>query len=186
MSKHKSEDLKLLAVKYYLKIKNQRKTCKIFGCSERSLMRWVKKFNDTNEIKRIKRTYIAYKIKKEYITFIKNTIKENKTITINDFQVNCQLEIVMKLTHVWANQTKIGLSSQIYQIKYYAPPEQLEINFIDTDIVPPPKKIVYEPVISNYTPLIKPPIPTTQTNIVIRPSLLDISNALKSLKKKSI
>ena len=41
----------------------------------------------------------------------------------------------MKLTHVWANQTKIGLSSQIYQIKYYAPPEQLEINFIDTDII---------------------------------------------------
>jgi hypothetical protein len=91
----------------------------------------------------------------------------------------------MKLSHVWANQTKIGLSSQVYQIKYYAPPEQLEINFIDTEVTPPPKKIVYEPpIISNYTP---PPktIQPIQTNIVIRPSLLDINNALKSLKKKT-
>jgi len=91
----------------------------------------------------------------------------------------------MKLTHVWANPTKIGLSTQIYQIKYYAPPEQLEINFIDTDIIQPTKKIIYEPTISSYTPTIKPPVPITQTSIVIRPSLLDINNALKSLKKKS-
>ena len=49
MTKHKSEDFKISAVKYYLKIKNQKKTCKIFGCSERSLMRWVKKFNNTND-----------------------------------------------------------------------------------------------------------------------------------------
>lgn len=27
MTKHKSEDLKISAVKYYLKIKNQKKTC---------------------------------------------------------------------------------------------------------------------------------------------------------------
>jgi len=87
MTKHKSEDFKISAVKYYLKIKNQKKTCKIFGCSERSLMRWVKKFNNTNEIKRKKRKYIAYKIKKEYIKFIKETIKDNKTITMNDLTI---------------------------------------------------------------------------------------------------
>ena len=40
MSTHKSEDYKLSAVKYYLnQNKNQTKTCKIFGCSQRSLMR---------------------------------------------------------------------------------------------------------------------------------------------------
>ena len=55
MPEHKSEDFKLSAVKYYLKIKNQSKTCKIFGCSERSLMRWVRsirilrKLNENNE-----------------------------------------------------------------------------------------------------------------------------------------
>ena len=41
MPTHKSSDYKLSAVKYYLShSKNQVQTCKIFGCSERSLMRW--------------------------------------------------------------------------------------------------------------------------------------------------
>jgi hypothetical protein len=40
MSKHKSEDYKLSAVKYYLENnKNQLNTCNIFKCSPRSLMR---------------------------------------------------------------------------------------------------------------------------------------------------
>lgn len=39
MPTHKSCDYKLLAVKYYLShSKNQVQTCKIFGCSERSLI----------------------------------------------------------------------------------------------------------------------------------------------------
>jgi hypothetical protein len=144
-----------------------------------------------NNFKKKNREFVSLITKKKSLQFIKLgvldkikiTSNTDNTITLNEFQINCQLEIVMKLTHVWANQTKIGLSSQIYQIKYYAPPEQLEINFIDTDIIPTPKKIVYEPVITNYTPPIKPPVATTQS-IVIRPSLLDINNALKSLKKK--
>ena len=38
MPTHKSSDYKLSAVKYYLSYsKNQVQTCKIFGCSERSL-----------------------------------------------------------------------------------------------------------------------------------------------------
>ena len=37
MPEHKSEDFKLSAIKYYLKIKNQSKTCKIFGCNETNL-----------------------------------------------------------------------------------------------------------------------------------------------------
>ena len=42
MPTHKTSDYKLSAVKYYLyRSKNQVKTCKIFGCSTRSLMRWV-------------------------------------------------------------------------------------------------------------------------------------------------
>ena len=42
MPKHKSSDYKLAAVNYYLhQDKNQVKTCRIFGCSPRSLMRWL-------------------------------------------------------------------------------------------------------------------------------------------------
>lgn len=61
---HKSEDLKLQAVKYYLnQNKNQVKTCKIFGCSERSLVRWVNKYKKNKTIKRKTRKYVAYKVK---------------------------------------------------------------------------------------------------------------------------
>jgi len=63
MSTHKSSDYKLSAVKYYLSnSKNQVQTCKIFGCSERSLMRLVDKYKSTNNITRKKKDYTLYKI----------------------------------------------------------------------------------------------------------------------------
>ena len=46
MPPHKSEDYKITAVQYYLfKNNNHVKTCKIFKCHPRSLMRWVDKYN---------------------------------------------------------------------------------------------------------------------------------------------
>ena len=66
MPKHKSEDYKLSAVKYYLRgDKTQKETCKIFKCSERSLMRWVEKYKKKGEIKRKPRKPFAYKITKQ-------------------------------------------------------------------------------------------------------------------------
>ena len=58
MPTYKSSDYKLSAVKLYLNhSKKQVKTCKIFGCSITSLMRWVDKYNSTNNITRKKRDY---------------------------------------------------------------------------------------------------------------------------------
>ena len=75
MPTHKSNDYKLSAVKYYLShSKNQVHTCKIFGCSERSLMRWVDKYKSTNNITRKKRDYTAYKISNSHISFIKHPL----------------------------------------------------------------------------------------------------------------
>ena len=52
MTKHKSEDYKLSAVKYFLENKDtQENTCKIFKCSARSLLRWTKRYEEENEIK---------------------------------------------------------------------------------------------------------------------------------------
>jgi transposase-like protein len=43
MSKHKSEDYKLSAVKYYLNNEvSLDDVCKIFDCPKQSLYRWVK------------------------------------------------------------------------------------------------------------------------------------------------
>ena len=82
---HKSSDYKLSVVKYYLNnSKNQLQTCKIFDCSERSLMRWIDKYKSTNNITRKKRDYKAYKITNSHISFIKQHLKYNKTITMDE------------------------------------------------------------------------------------------------------
>ena len=88
MSSHKSSDYKLSAVKYYLShSQNQVQTCKIFSCSERSLMRWVDKYKSTNNITRKKRDYTSYKITNSHISFIKQQLKQNKTITMDELLV---------------------------------------------------------------------------------------------------
>ena len=85
MPTHKSSDYKLSAVKYYVShSKNQVQTCKIFGCSTRSLIRWVNKYKSTNNITRKKRDYKAYKITNSHISFIKQQLKQNKTITMDE------------------------------------------------------------------------------------------------------
>ena len=67
MSKHKSEDYKLIAVKYFLENDhtNYTKTCEIFKCSERSLKRLIKRYEELEEIKRLNRKQVSYKITKE-------------------------------------------------------------------------------------------------------------------------
>jgi len=61
--KHKSKDLKLKAILYYYKSKNQTQTSKIFGCSPRTLMRWVSKFNNCYSFSKNNKMYSGYKIK---------------------------------------------------------------------------------------------------------------------------
>ena len=85
MVKHKTEDYKLSAVKYYLKRKNtQERTCKIFECSPRSLKRWTARYIKDKTIKRYNRKSISYKVKKEHVKFILDEVNKNKTITMND------------------------------------------------------------------------------------------------------
>ena len=83
MGKHKSEDYKLSAVKYYLDTdKTQEEICNIFKCSVRSLMRWVERYKNEDSIKRHNREAISYKVNKEHIKFIIKEIKNDKTITM--------------------------------------------------------------------------------------------------------
>ena len=79
MSKHKSEDYKLSAVKYYLNnnvsLNNVRE---IFDCPKQSLYRWVKRYETLQEIKRLNRKPISYKINKEQVKFAIQKLKENE------------------------------------------------------------------------------------------------------------
>ena len=89
VKKQYSSDLKIKAVKYYLKIKNYTKTCEIFECSIRSLKRWIDKYNKIGDVKRKKRIEISYKITKDHIKFIKKMVKSNPDILMR----NLHLEI---------------------------------------------------------------------------------------------
>ena len=92
MSPHNSQDYKLSAVKYYLKSKNASETCRIFECSSRSLMRWVKKYQTSQSIERKDRVNVAYKVQQKHIKFIKSTINEDKTITMEDLLKKIQIK----------------------------------------------------------------------------------------------
>lgn len=83
MPNHKSEDLKLAAVNYYLKCQNQVKTCEIFGCSERSLMRWIGRYEESDgNVDRRSRNSVAYKVETSHVKFILNKIRKHPAITI--------------------------------------------------------------------------------------------------------
>jgi transposase len=90
MPKHHSEDYKLSAVRHFIRNRNQSETCRIFGCKRRSLMRWVDRYNSTNEIKRKNRNYVSYKVKKEYVKFIQSEITKNRTITMEQLRDKIQ------------------------------------------------------------------------------------------------
>ena len=85
MPKHKSEDYKLSAVKYYLKSKqSQEEICDIFNCSPRSLKRWTARYIKDKTIKRYNKKPISYKVKKEHVKFIMDEVSKSKTITMDD------------------------------------------------------------------------------------------------------
>jgi len=91
--KHKSEDYKHTAVQYYLvEDKTQVEVCKIFHCSPRSLMRWVKQYKKTGNVNINYRKPIAYKVKKEEVKYIIHEIKKNKTITMEDLLVKLKMK----------------------------------------------------------------------------------------------
>jgi hypothetical protein len=139
--------------------------------------------------------------KKNNLNFIKAKVDDKikitsdtdkKDITINDFQTNSQLDIVIKLSYIWnKNDTQLSLSSSIYQIKYCAPPSELDINFIDDEIKP--KIINYSFSKQEHSPINNPmsstkQLPQLPPQISLRmiPSKEDLHKAIKKLKPANI
>jgi transposase-like protein len=80
---HKHEDLKLTAVRYYLdNDTTYAETCRIFNCSERSLKRWIDRFQDEDEIKRHNRDLNAVRniryIYNYYLDYLRGINKEKR------------------------------------------------------------------------------------------------------------
>ena len=58
--------------------------CKIFEYNERSLKRWIEGYEQNKSVDRKSRMLGSYKIKKEHIKFIKETIENNNDIHIKN------------------------------------------------------------------------------------------------------
>lgn len=76
-------DYKKSAVQYYLRTHNQTKTCDVYQCSERSLMRWVNRYN-TNSLERINKTRKAYKVTNEHVRHLMDVLGKQHQITLDD------------------------------------------------------------------------------------------------------
>jgi len=143
----------------------------IESCFANKSKEWVSILNKKNSLNFIKTSiYENFKITSDI---------ENKKINLNDFQINGQVDIVIKISSIWNKNDKIGLSSQLYQIKYLAPPEQLDINFID----PEEKK----EIINTQEILIKPIMKTEEIKVMppqikLVPNIKDLEKAINKLK----
>ena len=85
MSKHKSEDYKLSAVNYYLNNDvSLDDVCKIFDCPKQSLYRWIERYEELEEIKRLSRKSISYKITKKQVKYAIQKLKENEQISMEE------------------------------------------------------------------------------------------------------
>jgi transposase len=69
---------------YLVEDKTQEEVCKIFKCSRRSLMRWVERYKKDGNVDIHYMKPVAYKVNKEYVNFLLQELKKNKTITIED------------------------------------------------------------------------------------------------------
>ena len=91
MPSHKSEDYKIIAVKYHLENNSSFvNTCKIFKCNERSLKRWIDKYNNQHNITRNNRPALSYKITQEQVKDALQLLKQNEQITMNELQYQLQ------------------------------------------------------------------------------------------------
>lgn len=80
---HKHEDLKTTAVRYYLNNNvSYAETCRIFDCPERSLKRWIERYEEEDEIKRHNRPPVSYKITQAQIDYAIRRLRENEQITM--------------------------------------------------------------------------------------------------------
>jgi hypothetical protein len=59
-----------------------------------------------------------------------NNLK-NKITKLTEFKKNGEIQMVIKLSNIWQKENKYGISSHLYQIKYYAPPEEHDIDFFE-------------------------------------------------------
>jgi transposase-like protein/transposase len=80
---HHSEDYKITAVRYYIdNDTSYAETCRIFRCSERSLKRWIDRYNTEDNVNRKNRIPVSYKITQKHVKYAVEQLKKNEQITM--------------------------------------------------------------------------------------------------------
>ena len=72
-----------------------------------------------------------YSLKVNIDDKIKITSTLNKTINFKDFKINNEVEMIIKLNHIWMKDNKFGINVSLYQIKYYGSLQELNIDLLD-------------------------------------------------------
>ena len=81
----------------------------------------------------IKNSNNNYSLKLNIDNNIKISSTLNKNINLSEFKINNEVELVIKFNHIWIKDNKFGINCNIYQIKYYASPQELNVDFLDND-----------------------------------------------------
>lgn len=133
----------------------------------------------------------SYSLKVNTDDKIKITSTINKLINLKDFKINNEVELVIKLNHIWIKENKFGLNCSLYQIKYYASLQELNIDLLGEDnsqskIDSPNSKsnlndAESKPIISPITS-IEPVIVNPPKKLGLVPSIDALINARKKLK----
>lgn len=92
MTKHKTEDYKISAVKYYLnndKGDGYKKTCKIFDCKKSTLRDWIKRYKTSKNLTRRNRKSVSYKITKPQVKTALDLLKQNEQLTKTKIYTLC-------------------------------------------------------------------------------------------------
>ena len=83
--KHKTEDYKISAVKYYINNEvSMDEVCEIFECKKTSLKRWIDRYEKDGSIKRHSRKSISYKVTNEQVKYAIKLLKQNEQITLEE------------------------------------------------------------------------------------------------------
>ena len=85
--KHKTQDYKITAVKYYLQNNDSLDdVCNIFDCKKSSLRRWILKYKKNKHLERLNRPSMSYKITKEQVKYAISLLKQNEQITMTELR----------------------------------------------------------------------------------------------------
>ena len=116
-----SIDFKYTAVKLYLKLNSIRKVSLLLDCSKTSIQRWLDEYFETGElIKKYKQrdSIITNKI----LTFIKESIQNNNTITLGKIKknINKQFNLDISISYLfYIIKYKLNLTYKQLRKKYY-------------------------------------------------------------------